>query len=234
MNGKTLFTVALLATAMTARATVLTFDIGGGITSSNDIPQTYGDNVTATSMGIFGYGSAGGFTPNITLKYGETFNESQSYWSTGFGNLTNVVYEESDFTGVTTLVFTAAPGFLVSLASLDLAAYTTDFASDPTINGVQIFNSLGVAIFSATNVTVSRTTRTPLMFGPNVTDTTLTLVMDARNLGGKNDDIAADNIQFSQLPTVPCYDAWTAPSTDARRAIHTAVWTGSEMIVWGG
>ena len=35
----------------------------------------------------------------------------------------------------------------------------------------------------------------------------------------------------------PSTDSWTATSTTnapAARARHTAVWTGSEMIVWGG
>jgi hypothetical protein len=34
--------------------------------------------------------------------------------------------------------------------------------------------------------------------------------------------------------TVQCSDAWTAMGADAYRAIHAAVWTGKEMIVWGG
>ena len=35
----------------------------------------------------------------------------------------------------------------------------------------------------------------------------------------------------------PATDSWTATSTTsapAARYYHTAVWTGSEMIVWGG
>ena len=35
----------------------------------------------------------------------------------------------------------------------------------------------------------------------------------------------------------PSTDSWTATSTTnapSARAFHTAVWTGSEMIVWGG
>ena len=35
----------------------------------------------------------------------------------------------------------------------------------------------------------------------------------------------------------PSTDSWTATSTTnapAARFLHTAVWTGSEMIVWGG
>ena len=43
--------------------------------------------------------------------------------------------------------------------------------------------------------------------------------------------------QGTPTPTptpIQCSDAWTATATAARRGIHTAVWTGSEMIVWGG
>ena len=35
----------------------------------------------------------------------------------------------------------------------------------------------------------------------------------------------------------PAANSWTAVTTNgapAARAMHTAVWTGSEMIVWGG
>src|SRR5207248_10473029 len=38
-------------------------------------------------------------------------------------------------------------------------------------------------------------------------------------------------------PDLPGTDSWTATSTTsapAGRYLHTAVWTGSEMIVWGG
>src|SRR5213076_577838 len=43
----------------------------------------------------------------------------------------------------------------------------------------------------------------------------------------------------NSIPSVACTDdTWTATSTGtnapAARELHTAVWTGSEMIVWGG
>jgi hypothetical protein len=34
--------------------------------------------------------------------------------------------------------------------------------------------------------------------------------------------------------SVPCDDVWTGMSSAARRAVHTAIWTGTEIIVWGG
>ena len=32
----------------------------------------------------------------------------------------------------------------------------------------------------------------------------------------------------------PGTDTWTAPGTTGARGRHTAVWTGTQMIVWGG
>ncbi len=51
---------------------------------------------------------------------------------------------------------------------------------------------------------------------------------------------ASATYSLSAIPDRPggCIDeTWTATSTTnapAARASHTAVWTGSEMIVWGG
>jgi len=51
--------------------------------------------------------------------------------------------------------------------------------------------------------------------------------------GGQLDSVFATNTGGRYVPAT---DAWTATSTmnaDATKS-HTAVWTGSEMIVWGG
>ena len=42
--------------------------------------------------------------------------------------------------------------------------------------------------------------------------------------------ISADNSGGKYTPST---DSWTANAPSARY-VHTAVWTGSEMIVWGG
>ena len=51
---------------------------------------------------------------------------------------------------------------------------------------------------------------------------------------GGNDGIGGENTGGRYNPNT---DSWTATSTTnapSSRVPHTAVWTGSEMIVWGG
>jgi hypothetical protein len=172
-------TTAVLV-GLPAHATVLTFNITG-ISNFNGIPLAYGDNVTSATMGPFSYGTTGGFTPNVTVDYGETFEDSQSFWNNGYGNLTNIVFEDVDNVGMFNLSFAADPGFSVSLLSFDLAAFTSEFASDPNINSVIVYNSLNAPVFSAFGVSVSRTIHTGLQFTPALTDTSLRVEVDARN-----------------------------------------------------
>ena len=82
----------LLLTQSSLSATVLTFDIDP-ISDGLDVPQTYGDNVTDSTMGSFHYGGAGELTPNITVSYG---NVTPSLWTSGYGDLNNALYEDED------------------------------------------------------------------------------------------------------------------------------------------
>src|SRR5262245_45132152 len=69
-------------------ATDLTFDGNAG-----PVDQTYGDRVTSTTMGSFGYGEHGeGFTPNVTVQYDP--NAGSVYtWTSSYGDLVKVIYE---------------------------------------------------------------------------------------------------------------------------------------------
>ncbi len=61
--------VAILACMMSAKASVLTFDVEG-LGNNTALPQNYGDYVTSTSMWTYTYGEAGeGFTPNVSVEY---------------------------------------------------------------------------------------------------------------------------------------------------------------------
>ncbi|MEE8412185.1 MAG: hypothetical protein V3S47_06750 [Acidobacteriota bacterium] len=55
---------------------------------------------------------------------------------------------------------------------------------------------------------------------------------------GGSADLSGSDDHFTGGRYDPVADAWTATGTDAStpfgRAMHTAVWTGGEMIVWGG
>ena len=182
-----------------ARGTVLTFDISG-IANFQAAPQGYGDNVTSSTMGSFSYGAAQGFTPNVTVAYG---NSTPTLWTTQYGDLTNVLFENSDNTGVLNITLTAGPGVTVRLHSFDLAAYAPNFSSDPTINSVTVYDVADTVVFSQNNVPVSRTARTPFVFDPPLASGRLRIEVNALNLGALNDDIAADNITFSQTGAPP-------------------------------
>jgi hypothetical protein len=81
-------TIAALAlVAWRAGATVLTFHIAGAGQGSA-IPQSYGDRVTAATMGSHSYGAAGGFTPNVVADYiGKGSQQDLNFWATGYNQL---------------------------------------------------------------------------------------------------------------------------------------------------
>ena len=187
----------LLAGAARVGATVLTFDVTG-LFNDQAAPQAYGDNVTGSTMGNFSYGAAEGFTPNVAVEYGDS---TPSLWTTQYGDLANVLFESADSTGVLNVTLTGQPGVTVRLHSFDLAAYTPDFASDPTINSVTVYDSANAVVFTQSNVSISRTTRTALVFDPPLASESLRIEINALNLGAQNDGIAADNITFSQTGT---------------------------------
>lgn len=176
------------------RPTVLTFDIAG-IANHQNVDQNYGDRVTNAVMGTFSYGGTNPRTPNIAVSYG---TQAPALWTTGYGNLTNVLIEDQDNSGVLTVTLSADTGYLVNLHRFDLAAYTSAFSTDPAISVLQVLNKDGVPIYTVSNLVVSRTGATPVDFTPPLSQDQLTVRVDARNLGGLNDDIALDNLRFSQ------------------------------------
>lgn len=192
-------TALSLLAAAPSHATVLTFDVAG-IFDFQSMPAAYGDNVTSTVMGPYSYGSAQGFTPNVSVQYGNTL---PALWRTGYGDLTNVLFEDSDAVGVLNVTFTADPGYLVFLHSFDLASYSSSFATDPSINSVKVFDASNAPLFSQSNVSVSKVTHTPFSFPTALSGSSLRIEVNALNLGGLNDDIAIDNITFSQAVPEP-------------------------------
>jgi hypothetical protein len=183
----------LLATAE-VRASVLTFDLSG-LSNGQSIDQTYGDNITAPTIGGFSYGSAQGFTPNISVAYGP--NDAR-LWADSFGDVTNVLISAGDNT-LLTLTFTAAAGLGVRLHSFDLVGWTPGFASDPTINSITVFDGNDNLLFSQTGPSISISSHTTFAFGAPLVAEELRVQIDALNID--SDDIGIDNVIFSE--TVP-------------------------------
>lgn len=194
-----------------ASATVLTFDVSGGVSDFANIPQNYGDNVTGSPLAGHSYGvGAEGYTPNVTVSYGAP-GEDPALWTTGYGDLTNIYFNDADGDTTFTTTFTADPGYLVDLYGFDMAWY---FNSNATIQGVTIRDltsntvlfSEGSFVLNGGNTHKSYDFNTPLSAG------TLQLVVDLTGLGGVSDDVGLDNIRFGQtrVPTgaVPEPSTW--------------------------
>ncbi|MGH8527585.1 MAG: hypothetical protein ACREXY_26245, partial [Gammaproteobacteria bacterium] len=183
------------------RPVVLTFDIAG-IVNFRPMNQAYGDRVTNNTMGSFTYGGLDPFAPNVELSYGDS---EPALWTTGYGALTNILFENDDRQGVLTVTFNADAGFVVNLHRFDLSAYTTLFSgTNPMVRAVQVLDYSGNVLFETNNARVSRTNFTQFAFSPPLSDNALTIRVNALNLGDLNDDIAIDNIRFSQSGAALC------------------------------
>lgn len=211
----TLSAIALLSAS--ASATVLTFDIAGE-SPNQSIQQNYGDRVTAATMGNFSYGTAGGFTPNVVLSYGPSVPAGQSggacsfntsacvyWWDNDFADLRNVIAQADSggaSTGILEVLFTADPGWIVTLASLNLGGWQHGNPGYPAsygINSVKVYDQTNAVVYDSGAQNVPVNDPGHLSLAPNVSGASLRLVIDASNLPAVYaNNVGLDNIQFSQ------------------------------------
>ena len=219
--------VALCAFAgavVTANATSLTFDIytnaAKTMTMANGafVPQTYGDNVTDFDpSGAFGsfyyrYGTNSGYTPSVTAeyrfyKYSDPTNPSNQengppngyFYNTGFGDLTNVIY--NSYFNTWMLEVRLIPTNYVKLASFDIAGFGGNFGGQ-TLKIVQNANSPTARTLWSAGPDFSVLVHggaTHDHYDPNVgvdVGSTLSLIM---GYGGSG-KVGLDNITFTEVP----------------------------------
>lgn len=221
MYLRSLAALAFAATALagSAHATILTFDTDTAHPFSNlPMTQDYGDRVSALDMGLFHYGlGAEGFTPNVVVSYGGGFPGAElTRWSADYGDLVNVLENESDGDTLLRILFTADAGYTVKLFGFDLAGWPD---SDYEIRGLSV-TSGDFTLYSASGVHVEGTSgHSPFDFGAGLSGQTLAINIDLSGLGGASDNIGIDNIRFGQSPpgvsidhppsAVPEPAAWT-------------------------
>ena len=188
---------AFAAFSMPAQATILTFDAQGGVTDFKTLVQSYGDNVVASPDAAghsYGFG-AEGTTANLAASYG-TPGEDPSLWTTGFGDLTNIYFNDADGDTTLTLRLTADAGYEVDLYGFDLASF---FTAGQTIQGLRVRDVTGNAdLFSQGVTAVSGVTHNSFDFANGLSANTLEIVVDLTGLGGLSDDIGLDNVRFGQ------------------------------------
>lgn len=204
--------IAIFAGVSNAGATVLTFDITGAADGSF-VPQAYGDRVISTTNGAFSYGLGGGITPSIVTDYVPADSSSDlSFWTTGFNDLANVVYNQPhDGTGFT-IRLTADPGSMVRLDSFDLG----NFGGAVTL-GLRVEDGQGNSLFSMSNVPVGDSSQPHQHydFSSGLIASEINIVVDTTGLNGHSDNIGLDNIQFGQVPE---------PTTCALLLLGAALW----------
>ena len=197
MRIKRKLVIALLATATHhASAAVLTFNITDA-TAGIAMPQGYGDRVTSTTSGVFSYGADGGFTPNVVVEYTSPgFPTDLNFWTTGYSDLTNILYNEPDGVDGYTVRFVADSGFLVRLDSFDLG----NFGGAVTLPGLSIVDGLGNTLFLSSNIPVGAAAVPHQIynFSGGLFAEEIRIIVNTAGLAGNSDNIGLDNIQFGQ------------------------------------
>ncbi|MBS1708501.1 MAG: hypothetical protein JSS65_07230 [Armatimonadetes bacterium] len=194
--------LGIFMAAALSSATVLTFDIDN-LTNGSLMPQSYGDNVTATTMGGHHYGAAYGFTPDVTASYvGLGSQADVNFWETGYGDLVNVIEYEPDGDPGYKVGLTASTS-VVQLQSFDLG----NWGSQVTLKNLSVVDGGGGVLFSQNNIVVPGSgTNTHLSFdftSAPLTASSLFIVLDLTGLGGNSDNMGLDNIAFGQAQAVP-------------------------------
>lgn len=189
MNRLTIIAALSLANCAMG-GTLLNFNVNP-VSAGILLDQAYGDRVIAASDSVGAYGTDNGtYTPNVLTSYSGT----PRVWTTGYGNFTNVFYND-DEGGDIQLTLTADPGFLVTLASFDLAGFGANY----TLNGlaISVRDGGGNTLFSVNGpFVVNGTTSTSVT--PNVSAQVLQLDVFVSQLAGSSDNVALDNLLFSQ------------------------------------
>jgi len=204
--GSIVLVLALQIPAAAPASTILTFDVSGGVTNFIPVPEDYGDNVAGSPQAGHSYGFVDdglGFTPDVVAAYG-TPGELPRLWTTGYGDLSGVYFNDQDSDTTLTLILTAGAGFDAVLFGFDLASYS---AGGQILPGFEILDGGGGSLFSQGSTFVPGSTsggHTTVDLGPDgISASTLQLVFDLTGLGMTSDNVGVDNVVFAQVVPEP-------------------------------
>ena len=189
----------LLVVQPVAAGTILTFDVTG-IQNFQDINQAYGDRVAAAADGAGTYGTDDGtYTSNVVVEYGAP-DEDPALWTTGYGDLSAVYFNDADGDTTLTARFTADAGYVVDLVRFDIASYAS---AGRTIQGAQAIDAATNLVLWSIGSTLI-TGATHLTLAPAVSARDIRIVIDLTGLGTFADDVGLDNVLFAQrVATTP-------------------------------
>jgi hypothetical protein len=130
-----LVVASALGLLASASATVFTFEsatgsgLGANALNGANGGAIYGNRVASAVENGFSYGSAFGFTPNVAVSYSASGTNQPSTWSSGYGDLLNVIWgsgSQSTLTdNVVSVTFTADPGWFIDFRGFSVARWST-------------------------------------------------------------------------------------------------------------
>ena len=184
-------------------ATVLTFsDLvnsrGGTVFNYTPIPDSYGDNVVATTDSVGSYLEGAGFTPNITTSYQAIhattgdLTDYAAFWDTNYGDLVNVVIARHDNNYVE-ITLTPENGYTVILDSFDMAGWSK---RDKLLESLQVLGTNKSVLWDSGVNTIHGKNATHDTFTPNISSTGAVTIR-----WGTSFNIGIDNISFHQKLT---------------------------------
>ncbi len=191
-----------------AVAAVLTFDItetasGLWVGNFTDVPQDYGDRISALSItsgaNTYEYGGAEGLTPNIEVGYGPALSDI-ALWDNNYGDLQRVLYPDNDGVGLLEVTLTADPGYRVNLHGFDMGGWNR---ANRTIDFLEVEGDAG-DLFAVADLTVAGAgpSHSDFDFATPLMARTMTIRFDSTNLGTFSDNVGMDNVIFSQSEAV--------------------------------
>lgn len=180
--------VFALALAGSSHATLLNFD-----TWSQATRLSHGDRVSVFGPG---YVDIGGATPNVVMDFvdmrpsaGTPSSSFHSLYASGYGNLQNALGHTS-YDVPSQVRFTADPGWVVTLQSFNLGAWSTGAYPN---SRVWVTNDTGQVLFDTGILSFSNN---QTLFYQPMASSTGTLTLHINDLG----DMGLDNVLFVQSP----------------------------------
>lgn len=130
-----LVVASALGLLASASATVFTFETSAGaslgssaVTGASSTP-VYGNRVSAAIENGYSYGSAFGFTPNVSVSYSANGTNTPSTWASGYGDLVNVIWGSGSSSllndNIVSVTFTADPGWLIDFRGFSVARWSS-------------------------------------------------------------------------------------------------------------
>ncbi len=196
-----------VAQPVATEGSVLTFDVEDVPRSfGREIPQAYGDNITAAITDRVAYGFMGTSTPQVGVSY--TSNRPTVnpvlFGVAGYNNLSNVIYSQAP---QFTCILKAEGGRTVSLVGFDVGSFVESgpIVTQVSLRGVRVEDGNGQVLFTRSNLTLPGRTgvHEHFDFPARLTAPELRITLDAGNDTELYGMFALDNIHFIQGEVPP-------------------------------